>query len=349
MKETKGKRHWVCVPLGHLFLGTSLDSSLGDLASLFLLLNGFNDSDSHSLSHVTNSETSERWVLSECLNTHRLGWNHLNDSSITRLDEFWSIFNRFTGTTINLLEELGKLAGNVSSVAIQNWSVTSTDLTRVVKNDDLSVEGLGTLWWILLGVTSNVTTTDFLDRDVLDVETNVVTWDTLDELFVMHLNGLDFSGDTSWGKGDDHTGLDDTSLNTTDWHRANTTNLVNILEGKTEGLISWAGRWFDSIESFEKGLAGSLGTSLALLLPTPRPSAVGGDVDHVITVEAGDGNERNGLWVVTDLLDEVGGLLDDFIVTILAKAKASVTANGKPSGTATTMIVTVTMKMLRNS
>jgi hypothetical protein len=93
-------------------------------------------------------------------------------------------------------------------VAIENWSVTSTNLTRVVENDDLSVEGLSSLRRIVLGVTGDVTTTDFLDGDVLDVEANIVTWETFDELFVVHLNGLDFSGDTSWGEGDDHTGLD---------------------------------------------------------------------------------------------------------------------------------------------
>ena len=199
-------------------------------------------------------------------------------------------------------------------MAIQDWSVTSTDLTRVVKDDDLGVEGLSSLGGVVLGVTSNVTTTDFLDGDVLDVEADVVTGETLDKLLVVHLDGLDFSGDTSGGEGDDHTGLDNTSLNTTDGHRANTTNLVDILKRKTEGLVGWTGRWVDGIDSLEKGLAGGL-ASLGLLLPTLVPWAVGGVIDHVVTVESGDGNEGDGLGVVADLLDEVGSLLDDFLVT----------------------------------
>jgi hypothetical protein len=32
-------------------------------------------------------------------------------------------------------------------------------------------------------------------------------------------------------------------------------------------------------------------------------------------VPAGDGNEGNGLGVESDLLDEVGSLLDDFLVS----------------------------------
>jgi len=268
------------------------------------------------LSHVTDSETSKRGVVGESLDTHWLGWNHLDDGSVTGLDELWSVFDGFTGTTVNLLQDLRELASNVGSVAIKNWSVTSTDLTWVVKDDDLGVEGLGTLWWVVLGVTGNVTTADFLDGNVLDVETDVVSWETLGELLMVHLDGLDFSGDTGWGKGDDHTGLDDTGLNTTDWHRANTTNLVDILERKTERLVSWAGRWVNGVNGLEKGLSAGL-ASLRLLLPTLVPWAVGGDIDHVVTVESGDWDEGNSLWVVSDLLDEVGGLLDDFLVTSL--------------------------------
>ena len=234
----------------------------------------------------------------------------------SRLDELGLIFNRFTSTTINLLQDLRELAGNVGSVAIKNWGVTSTDLTRVVKNDDLGVEGLSGLRWVVLGVTSDVTTTDFLDGNVLDVETDVVSWETLDELLVVHLDGLDFSGDTSGGKGDDHTGLDNTGLNTTDWHRANTSNLVNILERKTEGLVGRTGRWVDGINGLEEGLAGGF-TSLGLLLPSLVPRAVGGVVNHVVSIESGDRNESNRLGVVSDLLDEVGGLLDDFLETSL--------------------------------
>jgi hypothetical protein len=132
----------------------------------------------------------------------------------------------------------------------------------------------------------------------------------------VHLDRLDFSGDTSGGEGDDHTGLDNTSLNTADGHRANTTNLVDILKRKTEGLVGRTGRWVNGIDSLEKGLARGL-ASLGLLLPTLVPWAVGGVIDHVVTVESGDGDEGNSLGVVSDLLDEVGSLLDDFLETRL--------------------------------
>ena len=153
------------------------------------------------LSHVADGETSQRWVVGESLNAHGLGRHHLDNGGITRLNELGSVFNGFTGTTVNLLQKLRELAGNVGSVAVEHWCVTRTNLAGVVENDDLGVERVGTLGRVGLGVTSNVTTTNLLDGDVLDVETDVVSWETLDELLVVHLDGLDFSGDVGGGEG----------------------------------------------------------------------------------------------------------------------------------------------------
>ena len=115
------------------------------------------------------------------------------------------------------------------------------------------------------------------------------------------------SSDDRRTTGDSHSGLD-----TTDGHRANTANLVDILEGKTERLVGGTGRRVDGIDGLKEGLASGL-ASLGLLLPTLVPWAVGGVVDHVVAVESRDGNEGNSLGVVSDFLDEVGCLLDNFL------------------------------------
>jgi hypothetical protein len=307
--------------------------SLGDLASTTLvgLDHGLDDTvhmlmrfikekddgdspNSNGLSHVTNGESTKRWVVGEGLDTHGLGWNHLDNGSITRLDELGSILDRLASSAIDLLKQLGELASNVSSVAIKHWCVTCANLTRVVEDDDLGVERVGTLGWVILGVTSNVAATDFLDRDVLDIEANIVTWKTFDKLFVVHFDGLDLSSDVGGSEGDDHTGLDDASFDTTNRNRANTGDLVHILEGETEGLISRSGRRIDGVNGLEEGLASGFG--LSLLLPALVPWCIGGNIDHIVAVEAGDGDERNGLRVVADLLDEVGSLLHNFVESI---------------------------------
>lgn len=119
---------------------------------------------------------------------------------------------------------------------------------------------------------------------------------------------------TCRGECNDHTRLDNASLNTSNRHCANTADLVDILERETERLIGRTRRRVNGIDSLQERLAGRLG--LGLLLPPLVPGAVLGVVDHVVTVEARDRNEGDGLGVVADLLDEVGGFLDDLIVTV---------------------------------
>jgi len=299
-----------------LFLA-SLLGGLGDLTGTASgLVDGLDDTDGNGLTHVTDSETTQRGVLSESLNTHGLGGNHLDDGGITGLDELRRVLNGLTSTAVDLLKKLRELASNVGGVAVQNGCVTSTDLTGVVQDDDLGVERGTAHGGVVLGVTSDVTTANLLDGNVLHVETNVVTGETLLELLVVHLNGLDLSGDVGRGEGNDHTRDDLTGLDTTDGNCANTGDLVDILEGKTEGLVGGTDRGLDSIDGLQKGLTRGLAT-LGLLLPTLVPGAVGGGLKHVVTVEAGDGDEGNGLGVVADLLDEVGGLLDNLVVTLL--------------------------------
>jgi hypothetical protein len=106
--------------------------------------------------------------------------------------------------------------------------------------------------------------------DVLDVETDVVTGNTLNELLVVHFDGLDFSGDVGGSEGDNHSSLDDTSLNTTDGHRANTTDLVDILERKTQGLVRGTDGGLDGIDGIEEGLSLD-DTTLGLLGPALEP------------------------------------------------------------------------------
>lgn len=301
----------------NLLLLGGLLSGLGDLASGLLgLVDGLDDADSDGLPHVTDSETTERRVLVVRLNTHGLGGDELDDGGVARLDELGGVLEGLTGTTIDLLDELSELASNVSSVAIEDGCVTGTDLTGVVEDDDLGVEGSGLLGGVVLGVGGDVATTDILDGDVLDVEADVVTGVTLLELLVMHLDGLDFGGDVGGGEGDDHTGLDDTGLDTTDGHSSDTTDLVDILEGETEGLVGGTDGGLDGVDGVEEGLTLER-AGLSVTGPTLVPGHVGGLLQHVVSVPSGDGHEGDSLGVVADLLDEVGGLLDDFVETIL--------------------------------
>lgn len=297
-----------------LLLGSRLSLLTLDLS---VLLDRLDDTDGDGLAHVTDGKTAQGRVVSEGLHAHGLRGNHLDDSGIARLDELGVGLNALTSTAIDLLEELSELAGDVGGVAVKDGGVASTDLTGVVENDDLSVERLSTVWRVVLAVTSDVAAADILDRDVLHVETNVVTGVTLLELLVVHLDGLDFSGNHGGSEGNEHAGPEFTRLDTADRNRANTTDLVNILEGQTQGLVVGTLGLLNGVNGVEEGLAADLGTLGALLLPALVPGSVLGDLKHVVAVETRDGDEGNVLGVEADLLDEGGGLLDNLVETSL--------------------------------
>lgn len=221
-------------------------------------------------------------------------------------------------------------------MAVQNWGVSGTDLTRVVQDNDLSVERSSLLSGVVLGVGANVSTPDVLDRDVLDVESDVVTGETLGDLLVVHFDGLDFSGDVGGAKlttipalmtpvSTRPTGTvpippcrNETSqcrVHSTS-SKGTTYDLVDVLEGKSEGLVGRSDRGLNGVDGLQEGLTLD-DTGLGLLGPSLVPGHVGGLLQHVVSVPSGDGDEGNGLGVVTDLLDETGSFLDDFVVSVL--------------------------------
>merc|ERR1711962_375558 len=167
-------------------------------------------------------------------------------------------------------------------MAIQDWRVTVSNFSWVVHDDDLSGESLGFLGGVIFGVRCDVSTSDILDGDVLDVETNVVTGSSFWKRFVVHLNRLDFSGNVDWSESNNHSWFDDTSFDSTDWHSSNTTDFVDILEWKSEWFVRWSGWWDDRVQGFEHGQTLEF-TFLEFLLPSLVPGHVGGWFDHVVS------------------------------------------------------------------
>jgi len=295
----------------------SLGGGLGGLALSLRFLDGLDDTDSDGLSHISDGESSKWWVLGEGFDAHGLGGGHEDDGGVTRLDLLGEVFHLLTGSSIDLLLEFGELAGDMGSVAIEDWGVAVSDLTRVVHDDDLSGEGLGLLGGVVLGVGGDVSSSDVLDGNVLDVESDVVTRAGLREGLVVHLDGLNFSGDVDGGEGGEHAGLDETGLDSADWHSSNTTDLVDILEGESEWLVGGSGWGDDGVEGLEHGLAGELAL-LDFLAPSLVPAHVGRGVHHVVSVPSGDGDEGDGLGVESNLLDVVGDFRSDFSESLLA-------------------------------
>ena len=258
------------------------------------------------MTHITDGEATERRVDREGLAAHGLRGLKADHGGISLLDVLGSLLSSLTGTLIDLRQESGELAGNVGSVAIQNGGITSRDLTRVVQDDDLSSEVLNTDGGVVLGVRADETTADILNRQRLNVETDVISGVGLTDGLVVHLDGLNLSGDTSGGESDVHTGLEDTSLDTTNGDSTDTTNLVDVLEGETEGLIGRTLGDLEGIKGVEEG--GSI-----------VPGGVGRLLHHVVSVPARDGDEGDGLNLVSSALQEARNLLLDLVVASLGE------------------------------
>merc|ERR1719318_1760204 len=285
------------------FLLQGLVGGFGLLALRNLRGGGLDDTHSNGLPHVTDSEPPKGWELGEGLNTHGLAGGEDDDGRVIRLDELGVVFCGFTSTTVNLLLDLSELASNVGGVTIQDWRVSVRDLSRVVQDDDLSGEVSNTSCWLVLGVGGDIPSLDVLNRDVLDVEPNVISRGCLGERLVVHLNGLDLGGQLVRGEGDDHAGLYNTSLDTAHWNCSNASNFVNILEGKSEGLVSRPGGGNDGVKSLKEGGAAGL-AFLALNIPSLVPGHVGAGLQHVVSVPSGDRDKGDSHGVVADLLDE---------------------------------------------
>ena len=168
----------------------------------------------------------------------------------------------------------------------------------MVEDDDLCDEVLALLGRVLLAVRADEPTADVLDGDVLHVEADVHTRRGLRECLVVHLDGLDLSGQVGRGKGDDITGAEDAGLDAADGHGADAADLVDVLERQAERLVNGAHGRVELVESLEEGRA---------LVPVH----VGGALNHIVAHPAGDRHELDLLNVVANLLEvELNFFLD---------------------------------------
>ncbi len=239
------------------------------LSTSLSLIHRLDDTDGNGLPHITDREATKWWILRVRLHTHWLAGDKLDDAGITRFNKLGGLFDSFARSAINLLKKLREFTGNVGGMAIKDGSISRTNLTRVVEDDDLSIERRSLLGWVILGVRGNITTADILDRhvpkeekvvalhlvvnieDPLHVKTDVVARNTFYKLLVVHFDGLDFSGNVRGSECDNHSSFDDTGLDTANRDGTDTTNLVDVLEGKAEWFVGGTNWRLDGVDGVE--------------------------------------------------------------------------------------------------
>jgi len=190
----------------------------------------------------------------------------------------------------------------VGGVAIQDGAISVLDLSWMVQDDDLGQEVLAFTSGVVLGVRADITSFDVLDRDGFNVESDVVTGLGFGQSFMMHFNGLNVSLDHDWGEGNVHVGSEDTGLNSSDWDRANTTDLVDILEWESQWLVCGSFGGHDCVQGLNEGWSFV-------------PGEVGGGLQHIVTVPSGNWDEWNIGGVVTNFLQEIGKFSLNFVIS----------------------------------
>lgn len=198
--------------------------------------------------HVSDGESSEGGVFGELFDAHFFGGLHDGETSISGFDEFGEIFEGFTGSSVNFLGDFLEFDGDVGGMAIEDGGVSRLDLTGMVEDDDLGKELFAGSGGVIFGVGCNVTSFDFFDGDIFDVETDVVSGDGFSELFVMHFDGFDGGLFVRGTEPAFHIGLKDSGFDSSDGDCSDTSDLVDILKGKSEGFFSGSGGSDDFVE-----------------------------------------------------------------------------------------------------
>ena len=136
-------------------------------------------------------------------------------------------------------------------MAVKDRRVALPDLTRMSHDDDLRREVLTASRRLVLRVRRDVATPDVLDRDVPDVEPDVVARLHVREHLVVHLNRLQLRLDAARRKSGHHARLR-TRLNTPDGDSANARDLVEVLQRNVQRLLNWEDMLLDVVNRLEE-------------------------------------------------------------------------------------------------
>jgi len=185
------------------------------------------------------------------------------------------------------------------------------NLSRVVQDNDLSSEVFGFSGGFVLGIRADISSSDVLNGNVLNVETNVVTGNSFVNGFVMHFDGFNLGGNVNGGESDGHFLLEDTGFNSSDWDGTNTSDLVDILEGESQWFFSGSLGGNDVVQGFHKD--GSFVPGHVVLI------VFSGSFQHVVSVPSGNGDHGDVIGVVTSSLEEKFNFIADFVVSFLAE------------------------------
>ena len=222
-----------------------------------------------------------------------------------------------------LPEDLGHLAGDLGGTGEDDGAVSSLEDTGVLLDDDHGAEGLDGFADALGLLVDDVSGGDLLVLgDALDGHTDGVTGAGGVEDLLVLLDGEHLLVDeASGGDADDITGSEGALLDGTGDDLTNALDVVDVGDGKAEGLVGEALRGDDEVvEGIEDGEAGDLLLGTTVGLPSLVPGGLVGLLDEVVAVEAGVGDEGDLLGLEADHGKHLNELVLDLVETALVPA-----------------------------
>lgn len=220
-----GCRHW-----GWYYF--SLLNFLGDSVTLPTpAAYCFDDTHSNGLAHVTNSKMTLRRIR-ESLNTQprkisRI-WTHLLASSQ----------NGSQNSSVQQICKQCELC-QLHTDAWRHWLV----LNCSGWSGSQLLPPVGHSY----GRHKNGAMANIFDRHFLNTEAHRIPRKSFPQSFMVHSKGLDFICITGWSQVTTVLGVENSSLH---GDSTSSINFIGILEGQTEGLVSWISWWLDAIQSF---------------------------------------------------------------------------------------------------
>jgi hypothetical protein len=314
----------------NLFLVT-LGKSKRESSLVNLEANSHNTAQHNGLVTLKDSNATKGLRLVEGVDDDRvLGVNlKLDHGNIVSLDILGVLSLGLVGLLTDLPDDAEDLAGSLSGLNLNDGGVALLELSGVVQNLNLSLEGLGGLeGGILLDDHDISGLGEVILVQTLNVDTNVETALSAVNLLVVHLDGEDLS-DARVGlsvRGEENnliSRLEGTLLDLSSDDISDTLDVKDVGNGHTGGEVRGTlGDLNELVKGIVNGDDGLSGTISGLHGGTLPPRHVGGLLEEVVTLEARDGEDGDGLinelGVPADLAENVADLIANLVVTGLS-------------------------------
>lgn len=128
------------------------------------LLYLLDNSNSNCFSHVSDSESTQWRIISKCFTTNRFTGFQDNHSRVIGLNNRWVLFKNSSGSSVYSSFNRVKSTSSVTSVAINNWTVSLVNTIWMIDDNNLSSKSFSLFRWIIICISDNISSFNVFNR-----------------------------------------------------------------------------------------------------------------------------------------------------------------------------------------